>query len=538
LFQVALAYQNVPRSSFELPGLTVAPLPVDSGTARFDLLLTVTEANGRLFEDLEYNRDLFDPATAARLLGHLRVLAEGAVRRPDARLSELPLLSAPEIHQVRHEWTETAPAPIHGAGLSRHFEAWAERTPEAVAAVCEGETLSYAELNTRANRLAHHLRRLGVRAETRVGICLERSLDLIVSVLGVLKAGGAYVPLDPDSPDERLSFLLQDALGGSDSAVLVTRGGLAGRFAATAMNGLRVVTLDDPGDDSEHLRQSSENLEESPAADHLDYVIYTSGSTGRPKGVLVTQANVLRLFAATRDRFEVSELDVWTLFHSYAFDFSVWEIWGALLHGGRLVVVHYWVSRSPEAFHRLLREERVTVLSQTPGAFRQLAHVDSEGAEGAETHDLRLVIFVGEALEPSSLAPWITRHGDLRPRLINMYGITETTVHVTWRAMTEADLAAPAGGSPLGRAIPDLRLHVLDSHLQPVPAGVPGEICVSGAGLARGYLGRPDLTALRFVPDPLSREPGERLYRSGDLASRRMDGDVVYLGRLDYQIKI
>src|SRR6185369_14688533 len=209
LFQVALAYQNVPRSSFELPGLTVAPLPVDSGTARFDLLLTVTEANGRLFEDLEYNRDLFDPATAARLLGHLRVLAEGAVRRPDARLSELPLLSAPEIHQVRHEWTEPAPAPIHGAGLSRHFEAWAERTPEAVAAVCEGETLSYAELNTRANRLAHHLRRLGVRAETRVGICLERSLDLIVSVLGVLKAGGAYVPLDPDSPDERLSFLLQ-----------------------------------------------------------------------------------------------------------------------------------------------------------------------------------------------------------------------------------------------------------------------------------------------------------------------------------------
>ncbi|HBL29140.1 MAG TPA: non-ribosomal peptide synthetase, partial [Acidobacteria bacterium] len=261
------------------------------------------------------------------------------------------------------------------------------------------------------------------------------------------------------------------------------------------------------------------------------YVIYTSGSTGRPKGVILPHAAVVRLFTATAPWFGFSSADVWTLFHSYAFDFSVWEIWGALLHGGRLVLVPYWVSREPEAFADLLRAERVTVLNQTPSAFRPLPPAAGAG--------LRLVIFGGEALDPTWLAPWFAHLGEATPRLVNMYGITETTVHVTYRPITREDARRPV--SLIGGPIPDQSLHVLDPHLQVQPVGVPGEICVGGAGLAHGYHGRPELTALRFVPDPFggrSDEGGARLYRSGDLARRRPDGDVEYLGRIDHQVKI
>jgi acyl-coenzyme A synthetase/AMP-(fatty) acid ligase/acyl carrier protein len=255
-------------------------------------------------------------------------------------------------------------------------------------------------------------------------------------------------------------------------------------------------------------------------------VIYTSGSTGRPKGVVVRHGNVTRLFSATDCWFGFGPEDVWTLFHSYAFDFSVWEIWGALLYGGRLVVVPYWVSRSPEAFYELLRDERVTVLNQTPSAFQQLTQVAEADLA------LRYVIFGGEVLKPASLAPWFERHGDERPRLINMYGITETTVHVTYRPVGKADTV-----SAVGCPIPDLGTYLLDQALNLVPVGVPGEIFVGGAGLAPGYLNRPELTAERFVPNPFG-EPGSRLYRSGDLARRLPDGDLEYLGRIDHQLKI
>ena len=274
--------------------------------------------------------------------------------------------------------------------------------------------------------------------------------------------------------------------------------------------------------------QSEANPNVNVLPEHLAYVIYTSGSTGNPKGVLVTHYNVTRLFAATQRWFEFDANDVWTLFHSYAFDFSVWELWGALLYGGRLVVVPYWASRSPETFYRLLVDEQVTVLNQTPSAFRQLIQAD-DSRELA----LRFVIFGGEALELQSLKPWFERHGDQKPQLVNMYGITETTVHVTYRPLTSADLKS---GSVIGNAIDDLQLYVLDQHLQPVPTGVSGEICVGGAGLARGYLNRPELTAERFVPNPF--KPSERLYRSGDLARLLANGDLEYLGRIDQQVKI
>ena len=266
---------------------------------------------------------------------------------------------------------------------------------------------------------------------------------------------------------------------------------------------------------------------------NLAYVLYTSGSTGQPKGVLVSHENVARLLATTQPWFQFGPRDVWTMFHSYAFDFSVWELWGALLNGGCLVVVPYEVSRSPLAFDALLRARGVTVLNQTPSAFYQLL---AAGAAAGPPPDLRLVVFGGEALEPQRLRPWLDRPGARPPRLVNMYGITETTVHASYRPLSAADLGD--AGSPLGVALPDLRLYLLDKHLHPVPVGVPGELYVGGAGLARGYLGRPDLTAERFLPNPFDADTGARMYRSGDRARRRPDGDLEYLGRVDQQVKL
>jgi amino acid adenylation domain-containing protein len=273
-----------------------------------------------------------------------------------------------------------------------------------------------------------------------------------------------------------------------------------------------------------------------PVPCSLAYVIYTSGSTGRPKGVMVTHANVLRLFESTERWFDFGPDDAWTLFHSYAFDFSVWEIWGPLLHGGRLVVVPFETSRDPEAFRALLAAERVTVLNQTPSAFRPLVATDAAAAR-ADDLALRYVVFGGEALDPGSLRPWTDRHGFERPRLVNMHGITETTVHDSFRPVTAADVDA-GSVSPIGRPLPDGRLYVLDALSEPVPFGVPGEMCVAGAAVTRGYLGRPELTAERFVPDPFAWEPGARMYRSGDRVRRLAGGELEFLGRVDHQVKI
>jgi amino acid adenylation domain-containing protein len=265
-------------------------------------------------------------------------------------------------------------------------------------------------------------------------------------------------------------------------------------------------------------------------------VIYTSGSTGNPKGVLISHSNVTRLLLATRPWFHFDQNDVWTLFHSYAFDFSVWEMWGSLLYGGRLVVLPYWVSRSPDMFYRVLSEKNVTVLNQTPSAFRQLIQAEESSTE-ANKLTLRLVIFGGEALDFQTLKPWFERHGDRHPQLVNMYGITETTVHVTYRPITAADLPG-SGNSLIGVQIPDLELYVLDRSWNPVPIGVPGELCVGGAGVGRGYLKRPELTAERFIPNPFDSGGGKRLYRSGDLVRYLANRDLEYVGRIDAQVKI
>jgi amino acid adenylation domain-containing protein len=429
-----------------------------------------------------------------------------------AALARLPVWKEQTVHQL--------------------FEWQAAATPDEIAVSFEGQRLTYQELNERANKLAHYLLSLGVRPETCVAILIERSLEMVVTILGVLKAGGCYLPLDPSYPLERLSFMLADAHA---SLLLIDE------TSTTPIlpRGMHVVCVD--WDEKAILIQSAQNLSRTAVPENLAYVIYTSGSTGQPKGVAISHANVTRLFDSTCRWFGFDERDVWTLFHSYAFDFSVWELWGALLYGGRVVIVPFPVSRDPTAFYELLRRERVTVLNQTPSAFRQLSQAENDlpesDGDAPTTLALRLVIFGGEALELQSLSSWFERHEDERPRLINMYGITETTVHVTYRPIVKDDLNS-GRGSLIGRAIPDLQLYLLADDLRPVPDGLQGEIYVGGPGLARGYLNRPDLTAERFCPDPLGGEPGARLYRTGDLARRVPGGDLEYLGRADDQVKI
>jgi amino acid adenylation domain-containing protein len=523
LFQVILTLQTAGGGINALPGLEVSAVEAERVSAKFDLSLALTPTSSGLRGGLTYPTDLFERGTVERMLGHLERVLEQVTVDADLRLSELELLGPAERTLVLEEWSRTEAEYPADRCIHELFEAQAARTPGAIAAAYQGEALSYAELNARANQLAHSLRRRGVGPEVRVGICLERSLEMVVGILAILKAGGAYVPLDPAYPADRLAFILAD----SATPVLLTREAL--RAVLPAREGVEVVSLD--GAAEEIAAESKDNPQSGAGPDSLAYVIYTSGSTGAPKGALIEHRNVARLFSATDAWFGFGPDDVWTLFHSYAFDFSVWELWGALLYGGRVVVVPLDVSRDPEAFHALVQREGVTVLNQTPSAFRQFIRVDGErGGELA----LRNVIFGGEALEPASLREWVERRGAETPRLVNMYGITETTVHVTYRPLSREDVFG-GSGSPIGRAIPDLRLYVLDAARRPVPVGVPGELYVGGAGVARGYLNRPELAEARFVDDPFA--PG-RLYRTGDRVRWMADGTLEYLGRLDEQVKI
>ncbi|MEH2084715.1 MAG: non-ribosomal peptide synthase/polyketide synthase [Nostoc sp.] len=529
LFQVMFSLQNTSISELELTELTVNQLKVEGITAKFDLTLLMQKTSTGLVGIWEYNTDLFDASTIERMTGHFVTLLEGIIANPDEQISQLPLLTLSEQQQLLVEWNDTSVDYSIDRCIHQLFEEQVARTPDAIAVTFGNQQLTYQQLNAQANQLAHYLKSLGVKADVLVGICLERSLDMIVGILGILKAGGAYVSLDPEYPHERLSFMLEDA----QLRVLLTQQRLVETLHTTSLHQARVVCLDT---DWEKIAQNSlSNPQNTATAENLAYVIYTSGSTGKPKGVLVNHSNVVRLFTATDAWYKFNQDDVWTMFHSYAFDFSIWEIWGAFLYGGRLVVVPYLVTRSPESFYQLLCQEKVTVLNQTPSAFRQL--IQAEQSIGT-TNDLslRLVIFGGEALELSSLQPWFERHGDTLPQLVNMYGITETTVHVTYRPLSKADLHDTA--SVIGRPIPDLQVYLLDQNLQPVPIGVPGEMYVSGAGVTRGYLNRPELTQQRFISNPFVEAQGNRLYRTGDSARYLPNGELEYLGRIDNQVKI
>lgn len=533
IFQVMLAWQGRDERSPDFGDLKSAFEPVSSTMARFDLALDLREDGDRIVGGLRYPTALFDRATIERHAGYLRTALEAMVADSRQAASAIDLLSPAERALLLETWNAVeSPHPEHLC-IHQLFEEQVRLNPQATAIVCEEQSLTYFELNRRANRLARHLIRLGVRPDGRVALCMERSPEMMVGILAVLKAGGAYVPLDPAYPVERLEYMLAD----SAPIVLLMHLSPDLRVALSAVlraSSIPLVDLqadalewtDIPGDD---LNPATPDL----TPQHLAYVIYTSGSTGRPRGVMVGHSNVVRLFSSTRDWFSFDRNDVWTLFHSYAFDFSVWEIWGALLHGAKLVIVPRVTTRSPREFCSLLCTEGVTILNQTPGAFRQLI-----AAQDVETqHRLRCVIFGGEALEVSALRPWYERDLNRKTRLINIYGITETTVHVTYCPLEEADTIV-SGPSPIGRRIPDLKIFILDEYLRPAPIGATGEMYVGGPGVARGYLNRPELTAERFIVDPFSADPGARLYKTGDLARFRPGGDMEYMGRNDQQVKI
>ena len=497
LFDSMIVFENYP---FDENAVLAAGLRVREVRARETTnfpLSARAHLDDRLHVHIAYDPTLFDRSTVDRMATHLTALLNGIAAGPDDRLHELPMLTPAEQHQLRTTWNGTQTSAVTTT-LSALFEGQAANTPDAIAVTCGAAELTYAELNARANRLAHKLVEAGAGPERFVALILPRSLDLVVAVLAVLKTGAAYVPLDPDYPADRIAGTIADA---QPVAVL---------------------------DSADAVGYPDTNVSRPIDPRHPAYVIYTSGSTGRPKGVVIPHENVIRLFDATRHWFDFGAGDVWTLFHSYAFDFSVWELWGALLHGGRLVVVPHAISRSPRDFLRLLADERVTVLNQTPSAFYQLMAADQEPELA-----LRYVVFGGEALDLRRLAAWYDRHAEDRPLLVNMYGITETTVHVSYLALDRTR----AVGSTIGVPIPDLRVYVLDSSLRPVPIGVPGELFVAGAGLARGYLNRPGLTADRFVACPFA-ELGARMYRTGDVVHWTADGLLEFDGRADAQVKV
>ena len=455
---------------------------------------------------------------AQRVAGYLQTalhsLADALEQRPDQPLSGLTILPETERHHLLHSLNQSPTHYADTALIHQHVETHAAAQPEAIALRFNNQRLTYRQLNERANQVAHRLLAQGVRADDRVAICVERGPEMIIGLLGILKAGAGYVPIDPAYPLERIAYTLADS---EPLAVLVqanTRH-LVGDLAQIDLNSLRGESIVNP------------RIQLSPA--NLAYVIYTSGSTGLPKGVMIEHRQVARLFTATHHWFGFNRNDVWALFHSFAFDFSVWEIWGALMHGGQLLIVPQLVSRSPDECYALICDAGVSILNQTPSAFRQLI-----AAQSTQSHSLRQVIFGGEALEPGMLKPWYARAINAGTQLVNMYGITETTVHVTYRALEAAD-AQLVGVSPIGVRIPDLQLYVLDERREPLPMGVVGELYVGGAGVARGYLNRDALNAERFLAD---RATGLRMYKTGDLGRLLADGSVEYLGRNDDQVKI
>ncbi|WP_181799049.1 non-ribosomal peptide synthase/polyketide synthase [Kitasatospora acidiphila] len=535
LFQVMLAVQNNAQAALDLPGLAASVLPAGELAAKFDLAVELGEVVGTdgapagLRGMLTFARDLFDTADAELLAERLVRVMDAVVAEPGRPVSAIEVLDPAERHRILTEWHGT-PVETVPTTLPELFEVQAARTPAAIAVNDERASLSYAELNARANRLARLLVERGVRPETLVAVRMHRSAELVVTLLAVLKAGGAYLPVDPDYPADRIAYMLADARPLLTVAAGATDGGGAELALDDPATMARLAEL--PGGDLTAAERGAELLPEHPA-----YVIYTSGSTGRPKGVLIPHGNVGRLMAATDHWFGFGGEDVWTWFHSFAFDFSVWELWGALLYGGRLVVVASDVSRSPADFLALLVRERVTVLNQTPSAFYQLMQADAQHPELGAELTLRAVVFGGEALDLPQLRSWYARHRDDAPVLVNMYGITETTVHVSYKALDAALVGSGATGSVIGRAIPDLRVYVLDGSLRLCPPGTAGEVYVAGAGLARGYLGRPGLSSERFVADPFG-APGSRMYRSGDVARWNRDGELEFVGRADDQVKI
>ena len=544
LFQVVFGFQNAPMESLDLPALVLSSLDTEIKTTRFDLEFHLWESSegfrsiyGEHWEHSEgirgvvvYSSDLFDEATISRMLGHFQSLLEGIVANPEQRLADLPLLSEAEQHQLLVEWNNTQADYPKDLCIHQLFEAQVELTPNSIAVIFEDKQLTYQELNSRSNQLAHHLRKLGVGPEVLVGICVERSIEMIVGLLGILKAGGAYLPLDPSYPSERLSFMLEDA----QVSVLLTQENLVKRLPDAipspqldgAIQNPKVVCLDN---DWEAIAQESEeNLSSGVTSDRLAYVIYTSGSTGKPKGVTVPHKAVNRLVCNT-NYIEFAPTDKVAQVSNISFDAATFEIWGTLLHGAQLVGISREVTLSPHDLALQLRQEGISVLFLTTALFQQVARVVPQAFDS-----LRYLLFGGEVVDPRWVQKILKKRS--QEQLLHVYGPTEGTTFSSFYRVQ--DVPEDATSIPIGRPITNTQIYLLDRQLQPVPIGVSGELYIGGDGLAQGYLNRPELNVLAFIPNPFSQESGARLYKTGDLARYCPDGNIEFLGRIDDQVKI
>lgn len=585
LFQVLFALQNAPVGKLDSGDLTITPIEPENSKAPFDLVLSMEELDNGIRGRFRFNTDLFDIETIRFMSDHFVNLLSDAVSDPSKRVHQLKMMGTEERQKLQ-EYRGTGEVFSVHQTLAEIIHDQVLKHPDKPAIVFEGVRWNYEQFEQKAVEIASQLHGLGVRRSDRVGIFMGRSADLIATIYAILKLGATYVPLDPAYPTDRIEYMIDD----SGVKVVVTDSETKSQIPRGSHQilelGQRITTKLDKNISSEvdQLNQSDQNLakkgknpdfttniesskdqggesqvsgdtdlegvsqniesmgagtlnfhSQNTSPDDVAYIIYTSGSTGRPKGVEVTHANVVRLFSGSESLFGFDDTDVWTMFHSYAFDFSVWEIFGALLYGGKLVVVPYWISRSPDAFFDLIQHENVTVLNQTPSAFQQLMEIDRR--EGGRKTELKWVVFGGEALDLKNLEGWSNRHGLDQPQLINMYGITETTVHVTYHRISRHDINQRV--SVIGNPLLDLTIDLCDEFGQLVPIGVPGEILVGGAGVAKGYLNRPELNAQRFASKKLHDNLSEeRLYHSGDLARRRTNGTLQYLGRIDHQVKI
>ena len=531
LFQVMFVLQNTPSTQLKFEGLTVNPVRLGGETAKFDLLLSLHEEAEGLRASLQYNTDLFDEATITRMLGHFRTLLEGIVADPNQRVSELPLLSEPEKHQVLVEWNDTAADYPKDKCIHQLFEEQVEKTPDAVALVFEDQRLTYRELNSRANQLAHYLRKLGVGPEVAVGICVERTAEMVVGLLGILKAGGAYVPLDRAYPTERISFILRDA----QAAVLLTEEGLADIVGHDSLDrkagrvqcddqqrsnpDLRLKVIFFDRERAEVNAEGEENLPGQATASNLAYVIYTSGSTGLPKGVMIEHRSVAAFLSWARSVFAKDELAGVVASTSICFDLSAFELFAPLTSGGRVILVE-----NALAVSGMDPALEPTLINTVPSVIAELLRV------GQFPASIRTVNLAGEPLK-TSLVRDIYQQTSAR-RVYDLYGPSETTTYSTYAQRT------PEGVSTIGKPIGNTKVYILDSHLNPVPIGVAGELYIGGEGLARGYLNRSELTAEKFITNPFSANPASRLYRTGDLARYRADGNIEFIGRLDNQVKL
>ena len=512
LFQVSFTLQDAPPRAIEFSGLRASFPDIDAGTSRFDLSVNVARTAEGFIAAAEYSTDLFDQETIDRLLRHFQTVLEGAVADPDRRLSRLPVLDAAEQKLMLVDWNATRrdfpPLCVHEL-----VQAQAERTPEGAAAAFAGRALTYGELNRRANQLAHHLRRLGVGPEVLVGICVERSLEMVVGLLGVLKAGGAYVPLDPAHPRRRMAFMLQDAR----VPVLLTQEHLVPSLPECAA---RIIRLD--ADWGSIAGERDDNPQSGATPENPAYVIYTSGSTGVPKGVVVCHRGLANLACTQEPLFQIHPDSRVLQFTTLCFDVSAWEVFLTLVRGATLVLAPADELRDPQALAALLEREAVSVALLLPSVLSQLP-LDAGPA-------LQTLVSGAEVCPGALAGAWAARLP-----LVNAYGPTEATVCCTGWLVSGVDAGKMLA---IGRPLPNSRIYILDAHMQPVPVGVVGEIFIGGAGLARGYLHRPDLTGERFIPDPLGGEPGARLYRTGDLARFLGDGNIEFAGRIDNQVKI